>query len=123
MIDALQGGTIPFTDYPVLGSAFMTGFVSGWLTGLSSAAAQLGYAWPVWAWLDGLARFSVGNAFGNHLAGLAPGNFRLSGDVGFTTTAARDQGFEVLFGVGTETIDQGAHITAIRISFGSRRGF
>jgi hypothetical protein len=123
MIDGLQGGPIPFTEYPVLAGSLMPGFVAGWLTGLSTASAQVGYTWPVWAWLDGQTRFAVGNAFGYHLAGLAQGQFRFSADIGFTTSAARDQGFEVLFGLGTETIDQGAGITSVRITFGSRRGF
>ena len=125
MLDAIQGdvGKVPFTEYPTVTNYLMPGFVPGWLTGLSNAAAQIGYTWPVWAYLDGQVRFAVGNAFGYHLDGLAPRNFRFSGDIGFTTTTARDNGFEVLFGLGTETVDQGAGITSVRITFGSRRGF
>lgn len=125
MIDPLQGSgdKIPFTEYPTATSDFMPGFVNGWMTGRSFATAQLGYRWPVWAYLDGQARFSMGNAFGEHLDGLRPGNFRMSYDIGVTTSTARDTGFEILVGAGTETLDQGAHITSWRITFGSRRGF
>ncbi len=122
-IDSMQGGSIPFTEYPVLTDVFMPGFLDGWMRGLSTAAAQVGYTWPVWQWLDGQVRFSAGNAFGYHLAGLVPGNFRFSGDIGVTTSGARDAGFEILFGLGTQTIDQGAGITSVRITFGSRREF
>ena len=122
-VDPMQGNDVPFTDLTKMSSALMPGFIDGWMVGRSTAAAQIGYTWPVWAWLDGQARFSVGNAFGSHLAGLTPGSFRFSGDIGVTTAANRDQGFEVLFGLGTETIDQGADITSVRVTFGSRRGF
>ena len=101
----------------------MPGFVSGWMLGRSVIAAQLGYTWPVWMWLDGQLRFSIGNAFDSHLAGLAGNKLRLSGDVGITTVGKRDQGFEILFGLGTETFEQGGGITSVRLTFGSRKGF
>jgi hypothetical protein len=47
----------------------------------------------------------------------------MSYDIGFTTASVRDQGFEILFGIGTETLDQGAGITSFRFAFGSRQGF
>lgn len=122
-VDSMAGGSIPFTEYPMLGGELMPGFVTGWMTGRSTAAAQLGYTWPVWLGLDAQTRFTVGNAFGEHLDGIAPRELRMSGDLGFTTSAAHDQGFEILFGLGTETFQQGAQITSVRVTVGSRRGF
>ncbi len=122
-VDQLAGSTIPFTEYQVLGGELMPGFVPGWLTDRSSAAAQLGYRWPIWSGFDAQTRWTIGNAFDAHLEGLRPGRLRMSWDLGITTSAARDQGFEVLFGLGTETIDQGAGITSYRVAFGSRQGF
>lgn len=114
-------GTLPFTEYPVLGGDVLPGFVAGWLTGRSTAAAQLGYCWPIWLGLDARARFSVGNAFGDHLAGLAARKLRMSGDIGLTTASGHHPGFDLLFGVGTETFEQGSHVTSVRIAIGSRR--
>jgi hypothetical protein len=123
LVDAVSPGTIPFTEYPVLGSELMPGFVTGWMVGRSTVAAQLGYTWPVWLGLAGQTRLSIGNAFGEHFAGFAAKDLRMSGDIGFTTSAMRDQGFELLFGLGTETFGQGGGVTSVRVTFGSRQGF
>jgi hypothetical protein len=114
---------VPFTEYPVLGGDAMAGFVAGWLTGRSTAAAQLAYRWPIWLGLDARTRVALGNAFGDHLTGLAPRALRLSGDVGLVTGSDQDRnpGFELLLGVGTETFEQGGHVTSVRIAIGSRQ--
>jgi hypothetical protein len=121
--DPLRGGVVPFNELPSLGGGLMPGFVAGWMTGRSTIAGQVGYSWPVWMWLDGQARFAMGNAFDSRLAGFAADKLRLSADLGVTTIGKRDQGFEVLFGLGTETLQQGASINSVRLSFGSRKGF
>jgi hypothetical protein len=122
-VDPLRGETVPFNELASLGGGLMPGFVAGWMTGRSTAAAQLGYTWPVWMWLDGQARFSIGNAFDRHLGELAVDKLRLSADLGLTSIGKRDQGFELLVGVGTETLEHGAGITSVRLSVGSRKGF
>ena len=122
-VDQLAGTSIPFTEYDQVGGELMPGFLPGWMTGLSTAAAQLGYRWPIWIGLDAQTRFTFGNAFDHHLAGLRPGDLRMSWDIGVTTASVRDQGFEILFGLGTETFDQGGGITSVRFAFGSRQGF
>jgi hypothetical protein len=122
-VDRMTGDSIPFTEYASFDRELLPGFLPGWLIGRSTAAAQLGYTWPVWLGLDAQARFTVGNAFGARLDGFAADKLRMSGDVGFTTSTARDQGFELLFGLGTETFEQGAGITSVRVTLGSRRGF
>ena len=121
--DPLRGDVVPFNELASLGGSLMPGFVSGWMTGRSTAVAQVGYSWPVWIWLDGQARFSVGNAFGSHLDDFAGNKLRMSADLGVTSIGKRDQGFEVLFGLGSETFQQGGGITSVRLSFGSRKGF
>jgi hypothetical protein len=39
------------------------------------------------------------------------------------TVGAADNTFEILVGMGTETIDQGATINSFRFLFGTNRGF
>lgn len=113
-------GAAPFTEYPALGGEHMPGFLAGWLTGSSTATAQLGYTWPVWLGLDARTRLTVGNAWGAHLAGFSARELRMSADVGFTTTDDGDRGLEILLGLGTETFEQGAHVTSVRIALGWR---
>ncbi|MEO8703176.1 MAG: hypothetical protein ABI867_24230 [Kofleriaceae bacterium] len=124
-VDPMSGGDaeIPFIELVSLGGVLMPGFVSGWMTGRSTIAAQVGYTWPVWLSLDGQVRFAIGNAFDEQLSGFAPNKLRMSGDFGFATSQARNQAFEVLFGLGTETFEQGAGITSVRVTVGSRQGF
>lgn len=123
MVDSLTGDPVPFTEYPDAGGDLMPGFVPGWPSGRSIAAAQIAYTWPVWLELDAQARFAIGDAFGARLDGLSPGKLRMSADFGFTTSTAHDQGFEVLIGLGSETFDQGSGIASVRVTLGSRRGF
>jgi hypothetical protein len=121
LVDALSGST-PFTEYPVLGGEVMSGFLPGWMTGRSTAAAELGYSWPIWLGLDARARFAVGNAFGAHLAGLSPNQLRMSGDLGLTTDTDHERGFALLVGIGTETFEHGSDVTSVRVMFGTRWG-
>ena len=123
MVDRIAGGAVPFTEYPGLGGELLPGFAPGWLIGPSAAAAQLGYSWPLWLGLDAQARVAVGNAFADHLSDLAPRKLRLSGDLGLSTSTVRDAGFELLVGLGTETFEQGAAVTSVRVMLGTKRGF
>jgi hypothetical protein len=122
LVDPLRGD-VPFNELASLGSDLMPGFVTGWMLGRSTIATQASYTWPVSVWLDGELRLAAGNAFGAHLDGARLRELRLSGDVGVITIGSRDQGFEVLAGLGTETLEQGAHVTSVRLTFGSRGGF
>lgn len=121
LVDALSGST-PFTEYPVLGGEVMCGFLPGWMTGRSTAAAELGYSWPIWLGIDARARFAVGNAFGEHLAGLSPSKLRMSGDLGLTTDTDHERGFAIAVGIGTETFEHGSDVTSVRVMFGTRWG-
>jgi hypothetical protein len=121
--DPLHGGVVPFNELPSLGGEQMPGFVAGWMTGRSALATQVAYSWPVWPMLVAHLRVSAGNAFGDRFDGLAANKLRLSSDFRLSAAGKRDQGFEILVGVGSETIEQGARITSVRLSVGSRRAF
>lgn len=122
MVDPLQG-IIPFNELAQLGQDQMAGFVRGWMNGRSTFVLEASYRWPVWMWLDGQLRIAAGNAFDDHLDGFELRKLRLSADVGVTSLGARDAAFELLFGLGSETLEQGAGVTSARFSIGTRRGF
>ncbi len=122
LVDPIQG-SVPFNELAQLGHDQMAGFVLGWMNGRSTFVTEASYRWPVWMWLAGQLRVAVGNAFDEHLDGLALQKLRISTDVGVTSPLARDAAFEILFGLGTETFEQGAHITSARFSIGARKGF
>jgi hypothetical protein len=104
------------------GEDTMSGFLRGWMNGRSVITGGVAYTWPVWTWLDGQARVSVGNAFDEHLEGFSPDKLRLSADIGLASNSARNDGIELVIGAGTETFEQGGRITSVRIAIGTRRG-
>ena len=122
LVDPVQG-IVPFNELAQLGNDQMAGFVPGWMNGRSTFVTEASYRWPVWMWLDGQLRVAAGNAFDEHLDGFAAKKLRLSADIGVTSLGARDAAFEILFGLGTETLEQGADITSARFSIGTRRAF
>jgi hypothetical protein len=135
LVDPLGAhGDVPFYELAQLGGQdvlegflggqdTMSGFLRGWMNGRSVATAGAAYTWPVWPWLDGQARLSVGNAFDARFGGFSPDKLRLSADIGVTTTAGHNAGIELLIGVGTETFEQGGSITSVRAAIGTRAGF
>ncbi|MCA9618577.1 MAG: hypothetical protein KC731_06140, partial [Myxococcales bacterium] len=124
-VDPMKGDQpVPFTELVSLGgNRPMRGFLQNRLLGRSSAVAQLSYRWPIWVWLDGALHYAVGNVFGERLEGFDPRRLRQSFDFGFAASGARDHTFELLFGFGTETFDQGGDVESFRFVFGSTAGF
>ena len=117
-------GDIPFTEQVVLGGVGpMGGYRPGRLIDRSAAIATLQYQWPIWAFLDGYTQLALGNVFGAHLDGLAMKLMRVTTNVGIRTSGSRDQSFEILFGVGSETLDEGLRFTSKRFLIGATRGF
>lgn len=115
---------VPFSEHVVLGgSGPMRGYLYGRLIGRSAAIATLKYRWPVWAFLDGSMQMSAGNVFGPRLADFKTSLLRLSGALGIESVGHADHTFEVLVGFGTETFEQGAEASSLRVVFGTNRGF
>lgn len=121
--DPLDGGEIPFTELVTLGGLEpMRGFYAGRLADRSAAVAELAYRWPIWIWLNGSMRAEVGNVFGEHLEGFDAGKLRWSGTIGVESTNPAETGFELLFGVGSETFESGGKVDSIRFVIGTTNG-
>ncbi|MGZ3422593.1 MAG: BamA/TamA family outer membrane protein [Polyangiales bacterium] len=122
--DPVRGDDIPFTEQVVLGGATeMRGFLPGRLVGRSGLVGELEYQWPVWAWLDGTLKASLGNVFDEHLQGFKPKLLRLSSGIGLRSKGNPDHGFELFTGFGTETFEDGFRVSSFRFVIGSTHGY
>ena len=72
---------------------------------------------------DGSIQGALGNVFGPQLQDFDPKLLRVSANIGIESVGTADNTFEILFGLGTETIDHGANVNAFRVLFGTNRGF
>lgn len=124
LADPLAGDLIPFTEQVLVGGdSLMSGFLTGRLTGRSTLVGTLRYTWPVWMYLDGSVHFAMGNVFGPHLQGFDADLLRISTGIGVQTSLITDHPFQVLVACGTETLEQDARITSVRLALGTSRGF
>jgi hypothetical protein len=124
--DPLSGGAgaIPFNELVSLGgTTLMRGFLAGRLIDRSAVVATVAYQWPIWVFLDGTMQLSTGNVFGAGLQDFSLGKLRLSSGLGVRTNSSPDHQFEVIAGFGTDTFENGAKITSLRLAFGATRGF
>ncbi|HEU4539139.1 MAG TPA: hypothetical protein VFS00_33690, partial [Polyangiaceae bacterium] len=121
--DRLSGANIPFTEQIVLGGDIMPAYLPGRLVGRSALVSTLQYTWPVWAAMQGYAQVAVGNVFGRHLQDLSPELLRGNAGIGLRSTSSRDHALEVLFAVGTETIEDRFAVNSFRLRIGGTSGF
>jgi hypothetical protein len=123
-VDPLGDSEVPFTELVTLGGDQpMRGLYPDRLTDRSAAVAGLSYRWPVWIFLDGAMNFEVGNVFGKHLEELDAGKLRWSGSIGVESNGSRDQAFQFLVGVGSETFESGGRVNSFRLAIGTTHGF
>ncbi len=123
LVEPLEG-EVPFLELIDLGGGpAMNGFRPRRLLGASAASASLRYEWPIWAALAGSLQVEVGNVFDGRFEDFDPSLLRLSTSIGIRSMGASDHELQFILGVGTETFDQGAALTAIRLGFGGTYGF
>ncbi len=124
-VEPLADRDVPFTEQAQLGGeSILRGFREGRLVDRSLAALTLEYRYPIWSFLDGALDAGVGNVFGDHLEGFSPKRLRFAFDAGMrTANKHRDHSFDFLVGAGTETFEDGAALTELRLVLGARKGF
>lgn len=122
--DPLGDRPVPFTELASLGGdGPMRGYFGGRMVDRSAGAAGLHYVWPIGPWLGGTIETAVGNAFDAHLQGFRAGRLRFSGDIGLSTLGLSDYPIEMIFGVGSETFEQGGTIDSFRFTLSVNHGF
>jgi hypothetical protein len=118
-VDPMGSAPVPFTDLVALGGAEpFPGFLPGRLRDRSALVAQLGWHWPVFAFLDGVAAVAFGNVFDSHLENFHFDLLRLSAELGLRTRGTGNTSFEFVLGAGTETFRDGLRLTSFRLAFG-----
>jgi len=122
-VDPLGSEPVPFTELISLGgSEPFAGFLPGRLLDRSALVAQLGWHWPVFAFLDGVVAVSFGNVFGPHLEGFNFDLLRLSAEIGLRSRGLAGSGFQFVLGMGTEPFREGFTVSSFRFVFGVSYG-
>jgi len=122
--DPLGAGPVPFMELAYLGGDHpMPAYYAGRLIDRSAAAATASYTWPIAPWLDGRLELSAGNVFGPHLDSFDAKLLRFSGAFGLSIAGLQDPPLELLFGLGTETVADGAVVDSVRVALGVPRTF
>lgn len=117
--DPLGRRPVSFLELPYLGGDHpMAAFFAERLVDRSAVAATASYAWPIGPWLDGRLELATGNVFGPHLGDFEAKSLRLSAAFGLSVAGLSDTPLELLVGVGTEPLAQGAPVDTARVMLG-----
>jgi hypothetical protein len=123
-MDPLSGSAPSYLEHVGLGGdRYLRGHLQGRLFGRSAFVSSLQWRWPVWTWLDGFVQVDAGNVFDAHLSGISPKLFRLSATTGIRNVGTSGYLFELLGGVGTEPIRDGAHVSSVRVLLSASRAY
>ncbi len=116
-------GELPIPEHISLGGLqLMRGYLPGRLVDRSALVMTAQYTWPIWTFLDGTLQIAGGNVFGAHLDGLAARLLRMSAALGVRTIGSPDHRFEMLVGLGTETLEENLRVSSARVVFGGTHG-
>ncbi len=120
LVSAARDVEVPFLELPsVGGSRDLRGFGSGRGRDRSAFAMSLDYQWPLAAWLDATAYLSVGNVFGENLAGFHAGALRGTAGLGLGLAGLTgDRQIELWAATGTEPLGDGLDLAGFRLVLG-----
>lgn len=117
----VSGSEVPFDQtIDIGGQGPLQGFLPGHLRGGSAVAATLAYEWPVWLFLNARLYATVGAPFGFGFEGFALEKLRLSFGIALRPPQPGEHPFELGIGVGTDTFEDGASVSAFRFFVGAR---
>lgn len=122
-VDPIAGGPAPpYLEQASLGGdRYLRGHLQGRLFGRSALVTGVTYRFPIWIFLDGFISVEAGNVFDDHLRGLEAKLFRLSATTGMRNTGTSGYVFELMGGVGTEPIADGARVSSGRLMLTASR--
>lgn len=120
LVAAARDVELPFLELAsVGGSRDLRGFGSGRGRDRSAFAMSLDYQWPLAAWLDATTYLSVGNVFGENLAGFHAGALRGTAGLGLGLAGLTgDRQIELWAATGTEPLGDGLDLAGFRLVLG-----
>lgn len=123
-VNAVGDAVVPFVDLPELGGARgpLPGFQPGLVIGRSVAAAVVHYTWPIYALVDGVLHWGVGNVFGDTYADFDLELLRMSFGLSIAPRFGGVHFLELGFALGTEPFRDGSGIDSVRFVIGARNG-
>lgn len=121
--DPLEESTLPFVELIDLGERWLPfgAYLRGRLRGRSAIATSLEYRYAIFPWVDAHLFVALGNAFDAHLGDLRLERLRFAFGIGLRATDLLD-GVTVLVAFGSETFEQGAALSSIRLALGVDTG-
>jgi len=122
-VDPLGSQPVGFTELVALGGTEpFSGYLPLRLRDRSAVVAQLGWHWPIVAFLDGVASVAFGNVFDAHLSSFRWDLLRMSAEIGLRSAGTGTSSFQFVFGLGTRTFHEGFSIESVRFAFGVSYG-
>lgn len=121
MVDPIASFRLPWTEQLPLGGDILRGHLEGRVRGRSVMVYGAQWRWPVWTFLEGFVLGELGNAFDKHFENLTLKRMRISAVAGFRHQSLSGYVFEIMSGIGTDTIEAHARVSSVRFLFGASR--
>jgi hypothetical protein len=121
LVDPIASNRLPWTEQLPLGGDILRGHLEGRARGRSVMVYGAQWRYPIWTFLEGFVLGEVGNAFDKHFENLSARRMRISATAGIRHLSLSGYTFEIMSGIGTDTIEQHARVSSVRFLFGASR--
>lgn len=121
LVDPIASDRLPWTEQLPLGGDLLRGHLEGRARGRSVMVYGAQWRYPIWTFLEGFVLGEVGNAFDKHFENLSAKRMRISATAGIRHLSLSGYTFEIMSGIGTDTIEQHARVSSVRFLFGASR--
>jgi hypothetical protein len=121
MVDPIASPHLPWTEQLPLGGDILRGHLEGRARGRSVMVYGAQWRWPVWTFLEGFLLGELGNAFDKHFENLTLKRMRISAVAGMRHQSLSGYVFEIMSGIGTDTIEANARVSSVRFLFAASR--
>ena len=123
-VEQLGGMPTPFAELVTLGgNETMRGHLNGRFRGDSAVVTGVQYTWPIWVVINGSIEAELGGVFGPDFEGSSVDQMAASFAYGIRTPRNHGGNTQLMFGLGTTPLGEGAEIDTLRLVIGTTEGF